>query len=247
VICSWLFLSAFTFALQNVPATQTAANSPAPRPALSAQERGDIFMARKMFREAIEVYKQAPESPVMLNKIGIAYHQLTDVNSAERYYARAAKLDPKFTEAINNLGTVYYFRKSYRRAIAQYKKVLRIKPNSASTLANLGSAYFARKQYELAQEMLDQALTLDPTVLEARGGMGAIVRDRSVVDRPAFFYTLAKTYAKKGMNEQAITYIRKALEEGFKEREKFSKEPEFAGLQADPEFQKLMAVEPKVL
>ena len=38
-----------------------------------------------------------------------------------------------------------------------------------------------------------------------------------------------------------------AVEEGFKERQKFMDEPEFAGLQKDPEFQKIMATEPKVL
>jgi hypothetical protein len=49
------------------------------------------------------------------------------------------------------------------------------------------------------------------------------------------------------MFEQALNYIRKSLEEGFKERKKFIEEPEFAGLQKDPEFQKVMAMEPKVL
>jgi hypothetical protein len=73
------------------------------------------------------------------------------------------------------------------------------------------------------------------------------VRDRTVGDRPTFFYYLAKSYAKAGMNEQAVNYIRKALEEGFKERKKFTEEPEFAGLQKDPEFQKVMALEPKIL
>ena len=219
----------------------------AERPALSPQERGDIQMARKMYREAIETYKQAPETAVMLNKIGIAYHQLADLTNAQKYYALAVKRDPNYTEAINNLGTIYYSRQSYRRAIAQYKKVLRIKPNSASTLANLGSAYFARKQYELASENYQKALALDPEVFESRSATGSVVRDRSVGDRPTFFYYLAKSYAKAGMNDKAMDYIRKALEEGFKERKKFTDDPEFAGLQKDPEFQKLMAIEPKVL
>jgi tetratricopeptide (TPR) repeat protein len=214
---------------------------------LTAVERGDIFMARKMYREAIEVYRDAPPSAAMMNKIGIAYHQLADLNAAQAYYLKATKMNPLFTEAINNLGTIYYSQHSYRRAITLYKKVLRIKPDSASTLANLASAYFGRKQYELAQETLDKALEIDPNVLESRGGAGAVVRDRSVPDRPTFFYIMAKTYAKKGLNEQAISYIRKSLEEGFKEREKFTHEPEFAGLRNDPEFQKVMAVEPKVI
>jgi len=237
-------------AWQGVPAqnASTATPPPAPaRPALSAQERGDILMARKMYREAIDMYKGAPETAILMNKIGIAYHQLTDLVNAEKCYSRAVKLDSKYAEAMNNLGTIYYSRQSYRRAINQYKKVLRIKPDSASTLANLGSAYFARKQYELASENYQKALAIDPNVFESRSGVGSVVRDRTVGDRPTFFYYLAKSYAKAGMLEQALNYIRKSVEEGFKERKKFMDEPEFAGLQKDPEFQKIMATEPKVL
>ena len=249
-------MSYFSFivllAWQGVPA-QNASNTSLPaapspaRPVLSAQERGDILMARKMYREAIDTYKEAPETAILMNKIGIAYHQLTDLGAAASYYTRAVKLDPKYSEAINNLGTIYYSRASYRRAIGQYKKVLRIKPESASTLANLGSAYFARKQYELASGYYQKALAIDPNVFETRGGVGSVVRDRSVGDRPMFYYYLAKSYAKAGMLEQALNYIRKSVEEGFKERQRFMLEPEFAGLQQDPEFQKIMATEPKVL
>jgi tetratricopeptide (TPR) repeat protein len=244
-------MSYFSFivllAWQGVPAQNASNTAPPARPQLSAQERGDILMARKMYREAIDTYKEAPESAILMNKIGIAYHQLTDLGAAANYYSRAVKLDSKYAEAMNNLGTVYYSRGSYRRAIGQYKKVLRIKPESASTLANLGSAYFARKQYELASENYQKALAIDPNVFESRSGVGSVVRDRTVGDRPMFFYYLAKSYAKAGMLEQALNYIRKSVEEGFKERQKFMDEPEFAGLQKDPEFQKIMAMEPRVL
>ncbi|MDP8990191.1 MAG: tetratricopeptide repeat protein [Acidobacteriota bacterium] len=246
-------MSYFSFILllawQGAPA-QNASNTPQPapaRPLLSAQDRGDILMARKMYREAIDTYKEAPETAILMNKIGIAYHQLADLGSAANYYSRAAKLDSKYAEPINNLGTVYYSRGSYRRAIGQYKKSLRIKPESASTLANLGSAYFARKQNELGMQYIQKAMEVDPKIFENRSGVGTVVRDRTVVDRPMFFYYMAKVHAKKGMYEQALNYIRKALEEGFRERRKFVDEPEFAGLQKDPEFQKIMAMEPKVL
>jgi hypothetical protein len=74
-----------------------------------------------------------------------------------------------------------------------------------------------------------------------------VVQDRSVEDRAMYHYAMAKTYAKKGRNADAIQFIRKAIEEGFKERKKFLEEPEFAGLKNDPEFQQIMAMEPKVL
>src|SRR5580765_1605217 len=210
-------------AWQGLPAQNASDTTPAAavRPKLSIEERGDIFMARKYYREAIETYREAPETAISMNKMGIAYHQLADLNSAARCYQRAIKLDPKFSQAINNLGTIYYSRQSYRRAIGQYKKVLRMTPDSASTLANLGSAYLARKQYELASENYQKALAIDPGIFEHRSGVGTTVRDQSVTDRPTFFFYLAKSYAKAGMKDQALSYIRKSLEEGFKERKKF--------------------------
>jgi len=236
-------------AWQGLPAQNVSDTAPpaTARPQLTPEQRGDIFMARKMYREAIDAYREAPETAISVNKIGIAYHQLTDLNSAARCYQRAIKLDPKFSVAINNLGTIYYSRQSYRRAIGQYKKVLRMTPDSASTLANLASAYFARKQYELASVYITKAVTIDPGILEHRSGVGNTVRDQSVGDRPTYFYYLAKTFAKAGIRDRAISYIRKSLEEGFKERKKFISDPEFAGLQKDPEFQKIMESEPKIL
>ena len=240
-------LLATGFAFQSAPAQTAAGTEPPARPAISTQERGDIFMARKMYREAVDTYKQAPESAVMLNKIGIAYHQMTDLDTARKYYERAIKTDPQYAEAINNLGTIYYARKSYRRAIAEYKKALRIAPESASAWANLGSAYFARKNFETASDAYQHALAIDPEVFERHSSTGSTVQERSIGDRAKFHYYLARTYAKAGRNADAIIYIRKALEEGFKEREKFTQEPEFAGLRDDPDFKQLMATEPKVL
>jgi tetratricopeptide (TPR) repeat protein len=214
---------------------------------LTPAERGDIFMARKQYREAIELYMQALPNAQMLNKIGIAYHQLADLDTAGKYYQRAIKADPQFADAINNLGTIYYSKKSYRRAINEFRKVLRVKPEAASTWANLANAYFERKQYELSTEALQKALELDPMVLDNRGTVGSLVQDRNVADRAKYHYYLAKSLAKKGQNADALMYIRKALEEGFKERNKFQEEPEFAGLRDDPEFKQIMATEPKVL
>lgn len=216
-------------------------------PKVTPELRGDIMMARKMYREAIDKYKEAPNSAVILNKIGIAYHQLIELNLAKKYYERAIKLDRNYSEAVNNLGTVYYAQKSYKRSISQYKKALRIAPDSAAVLSNLGTAYFARKNYELASAAFQRAVELDPEVFERHNSQGELLQERSVEERAKFHYYLAKTYAKAGKNDLALLYIRKALEEGFKERDKFIKEPEFVGLREDPEFKKLMATEQKVL
>jgi hypothetical protein len=58
---------------------------------------------------------------------------------------------------------------------------------------------------------------------------------------------MAKMYAKAGRNDLALQYLRKALEEGFKEKDKLKKDPEFAGMRDTPEFKELLASEPRVL
>jgi tetratricopeptide (TPR) repeat protein len=219
-----------------------------PSEPLSPEKRGDILMARKMYREAAETYKEVtPDSAIIQNKIGIAYHQMMKMDIAKRYYERAIKIDSKYAEAINNLGTVYYSRKGYVRSIRFYKRALKLSPNSASVYSNLGTAYFARKDYKKASETYQKALSLDPEVFEHHSTWGVLLQERSVEERAKFHYYLAKTYAQAGMNDRALLYIRKALEEGFTQRKKLMEDPEFVSLRKLPEFQELLAMEPRVL
>ncbi|MEJ7605874.1 MAG: tetratricopeptide repeat protein [Bryobacteraceae bacterium] len=149
--------------------------------------------------------------------------------------------------SFNNLGTVYYARKNYRKAVGYYNRALKLNPGSASIYSNLGTAQFARKKYKEALEAYEKALSLDSEVFEHRNSHGVLLQERSVQERAKFHYYLAKTYAKAGAVERALLYIRKALEEGFTERAKFREDPEFAKLLDLPEFQELMALEPRVL
>ena len=217
---------------------------------LTAEQRGDILMARKMYREAVEMYaEEKPVTAVVRNKTGIAYHQMLQFEVARKYYEMAVKLDHNYAEAMNNLGTVYFTRKNYRRAISQYKKALHVAPQTGSFYVNLGIAYFKRKNYKEAAESFQQAVTIDPEVFEHRGSFGVILQEQTVSgeERAKFHYSLAKTYAKSGQIQRALQYIRKALEEGFNERKKIMDEPAFVALREMPEFKELVTSEPRVL
>jgi tetratricopeptide (TPR) repeat protein len=232
-------------------ASDTGLTAPVPKntaPMLTPETRGDIFMAEKRFREAAEVYRENSKgSAVMLNKTGIAYHQMLQFNLAEKYYRLALRADPTYSQAVNNLGTIFYTKKSYRRAVNQYKKALRMNAESASVWSNLGTAYFGRKDYQRAAEAFQMALKLDPEVFESRSTQGVLLEERNVEERGKFHYYLAQTYAKAGRSDRALQYIRKALEEGFKERKKIEDDPAFASMRNLPEFRELMVSEPRVL
>jgi len=217
-------------------------------PVLTAEQRGDILMARKMYREAIEVFSEGnPKDPVLRNKTGIAFHQQMLLDKAAKCYEQAVKLKPNYHEAINNLGTVYYARKSYRRAITQYRRALKIAPDQASVHSNLGTAYFARNQLDLALTEFRTALALDPEVFEHHSSYGVMLQERSVQDRAKYHYWMATLYASQNRSDLAIQYLRKALEEGFKERKKLAEDPVFASIRELPEFKLLLTLEPRVL
>ena len=146
-------------------------------------------MARKMYREAIDAFRQgSPSDPVMWNKTGIAYHQMMQLDNAKKSYERAIKLKKDYVEAINNLGTVYYAKKSYRRAVNYYKKALKLaggEPKSASIYMNLGTAYFARKKYDEATAAYQTAMKLirrcsSATAITASCWRSAAYRTRQV-------------------------------------------------------------------
>lgn len=215
---------------------------------LSPEMRADIYMARKMYRDAIDMYRLGPvDSPVIQNKIGIAFHQLLQFGLAKKYYERALRLDPHYSEAINNLGTIFYAQKSYKKAIVYYKRSLRYSKPNASVYVNIGAAYFGRHDYKHASEFYEQALQLDPDVFEHRGGFGTLMQERTVGELANFHLYLAKAYAKRGNSDRALMYLRKALEEGIRDRSKIPDIPEFAQLKKDPQFVQLLAEDPKPL
>src|SRR5260370_11632797 len=109
-----------------------AAQVEAPKPALTAEARGDILMARKMYREAIEAFSEgSPKDAVLRNKIGIAHHQLMQLDTARKYDEQAVKLKPDYSEPVNNLGTVHYATQSYRPPISHYTNALTLPPHPA--------------------------------------------------------------------------------------------------------------------
>ncbi len=234
--------------------SKTATNVPpqtAEREPLTPEMRGDIDLAKKMYREAIDAFREgSPKDPVLRNKIGIAYHQLLQLNQARKEYEVAVKLRPDYEEAINNIGTVFYAEKSYRRATSWFSRAVKLAPEdskSAAVYVNLGSAWFSRKNYVRAQSAFQTAVRLDPEVFERHGSFGVMMQERNIEERAKFHFYLARMYAKTGRNDLALQYLRKALEEGFRERDKLPETPEFTTLHTLPEFQALMKLDPRVL
>jgi len=58
---------------------------------------------------------------------------------------------------------------------------------------------------------------------------------------------VAKLYAKMGFSDRSLEYLRKAMEEGYKDLKNVYKDTEFAGLRKDKRFTDLMAAKAPAL
>jgi tetratricopeptide (TPR) repeat protein len=206
---------------------------------LSGEEMGDLYMARKQYREAMEQYRslseQDPRNAVYLNKLGIALHQQTVLGAALKYYERAVKANPKYADAENNIGTIWYQRKKYGKAIRAYQRAIKMRDDMPVLYSNLGYAYFSQGKYDASIAAFRTALAKDPQFFE-RGSSrtGSVLQDRSVSDRGRFYFMLAKSFAEAGNVERAILYLRKAKEEGYTQINDVKKDPAFAAVLTDP-------------
>jgi tetratricopeptide (TPR) repeat protein len=234
--------------MQTQSQVSNAAANPAERQ-LSGEEQGDLYMARKQYREAMEQYKtlteQDPHNAVYLNKLGIALHQQTALGLALKYYERAVKVDPKYADAENNIGTIWYQRKKYSKAIRAYQKAIKMRDDMPVLYSNLGYAYFSQGKYEESIVAFRTALAKDPQFFE-RGSSrtGSILQDRSVPDRGRFYFLLAKSFAEAGNVERSVFYLRKAKEEGYAQFNEVKKDPAFAAVVKDPVVIDLLAPKP---
>jgi len=238
----------FTSGMQTPSQVSTAAAQPGERQ-LSDEEMGDLFMARKQYREASETYRRLaelnPKNAVYLNKLGIAFHQQTALSLALKYYQRAVKVDSRYADAENNIGTIWYQRKKYGRAVRAYQKAIKMRDDMPVLYSNLGYAYFSDGKYEESIAAFRTALTIDPQFFE-RGASrtGSILQDRSVSDRGRFYFLLAKSFAQAGNYERCVVYLRKAKEEGYASIGDVKKDPAFAAVLKDPAVTDLLLPKP---
>ena len=219
---------------------------PAPDASVSELEaRGDQLRMQKLYLDALDYYRAAiakePRSAAVINKIGITELMMQRYREAKKSFEQSIKVDRKFASAYNNLGVVYYEMKKYGAAVKQYKKAIAVDNTSASYYSNLGAAYFSKKEFDPAVVAYQRAVQLDPNVFEnsSRGGVQAQLP--SPEDRARYDYVVAKLYAKMGYSDRSLEYLRKAIEEGYKEYKNVYKDAEFAELRKDKRFTELMA------
>jgi tetratricopeptide (TPR) repeat protein len=246
-----ILLLAFPLGLLASQGQQANAPSPVPDPAASAkdlEERGDVLRAQKRYLDALDFYAAAvAKHPTALlwNKEGMSYLLLKKFPEATKCFNRAIKADKNAPEGYNNRGFMEQLNKNYDKAIRYYKKALALQPNDALFRYNMATSYFGKHEYALAAQQYRAAYILDPNIFDRVSRTGVMAQSGSPEDRAAFSFMVAKMYAQAGDLDHSLEYLRKAMEEGYKNIKKVYTDSEFATLRTDKRFEELMSQKPQ--
>ncbi|SDF73167.1 tetratricopeptide repeat protein [Terriglobus roseus] len=219
------------------PAVLTTTDKPADTASTLPPTEGlaDTLAVRGRYLAAIHVYEQLQPTAVILNKMGIACEHMFMWDRARASFEDSIKLNPKYAEAYNNLGTLSHSQGDLARAEKMYRKSLKLKPNDPNTMQNLGTLYYAKRNFRKGDAEYRKALAIDPGILERSANRG-IPANSKVQSASEIHYHLAATYAQAGSQKMALDYLRKAILEGFRDRNRLMHDKEFADMRTSDAF-----------
>lgn len=197
--------------------------------AKKAFEKGDFKKAKELFL-AIGNISSNPEDNYQL---GVSHLELKEYNEAKICFEQILKSEPKNIEALRNLAKILKQEKKYDEALEAYNKLISEKNDDIEAQLNIGNIYIEKEDYSSALEAFEKAKAIDPENVQA---LFYITKSKAELDKdesdekyqetiseykkleehenlPSDYYiTVAKTYAKNGQLEEAISSCRKAIE-----------------------------------
>lgn len=139
---------------------------------------GVAYLGQDKIQPAFVEFQKAhdldPHNTEVLNAIGIVYLlHFDEPATAIKYFEKAAKEDPGYSEAYNNLGYSYQKLGKFETAIAYYKKALSnpLYPTAEKAFTNMGYSYYRLGKYELAGRYFKEALKRAPGLVPAYMGL----------------------------------------------------------------------------
>jgi tetratricopeptide (TPR) repeat protein len=155
-----------------------------------AREDGEYEVALALFREIIA------EKPTDTNAylgIGDTYLDLEKYRTAEPYYERAARIEPRNYRAQFSYGRVLQFLQRFVEALRLYHRALDLNPDGMEANLGLGATYLKMDEPEHAVAYAEKAVQVAPTNGDARANLGRV-------------------YEANGRNDEAIEQFLVALE-----------------------------------
>jgi len=123
------------------------------------------------------------------------------------------------------IATLYAQKGKYQKAEELFQKVAKENPSSAKVHNNLGVVRLKQEKYDMAEREFKEALRLEPAFVLP-------------------YYNLACLYSKKGVNVEALIYLKKALKRDERVKQWVKTDKDFDRLRSDVVFQELVGGSP---
>ncbi len=214
------------------------------------------------FREAAENFRRVteltPDNAKAFANLGGVLMQLGRLDQALEVFRKSVALAPTDL-AWSNIGTLEYYEGHFTAAADAYEKALALQPDHYETWANLGDARLFQGQKRPAAQAYERSATLSRKELEtnpedghvhsylalALAKLGKIAEAREHGTRslqiapgnPEFLYNAAVVAKRAGRRAEALEDLRTAIRAGYS-AELIRKDPEFAELRTDRDFQR---------
>ena len=141
---------------------------------------------------AIQLIRDFPNSPILLNFKGISHALLKEPRLAHDSFVAALEIDKRFVPAMMALGNLHAEHDRFELAIEQFHKAVDIDKNNGPANLNLGRCFMSIGQPFVAENYLETAHSL--------GG-----------DRPEIIIALAECYRDQDDFEKSNKFFEKAL------------------------------------
>ncbi len=141
-------------------------------------ERGDGYVAKKAYAEAILEYRNAVAQDSNFGearfKLGKAYEAIGDGQNAYREYVRAADLLPDNVDAQLSAAKARLGAAQYPEARARAEEVLARDPKNVDALIVMGNALAGLKDLDAAISQIEEAIESDPHRTLSYANLGAL-------------------------------------------------------------------------
>jgi tetratricopeptide (TPR) repeat protein len=179
------------------------------------------------------------------------YSQLGDYANAIADIDKYIEKYPEFANAYYRRGLYKFFSSQYEAAVADYSTAIALEDSVAAYYDGRARAYLALGKQAEAQADCEKILTIDTEPDGESAAMFAyhflgndsLAIELALADmaiNPNATYNVACTYALANDLENAILYLRKALEEGFVMLHHLSVDQDMDNIRHTPEFQALV-------
>ena len=184
-------------------------------------EQGKVEAAISEFQKATTI--DPKYSAAQLN-LAYAYERANLSDEAIDAYRKSIELERRNFYARNNLGVLYSNKGLYDQAISEFQDALKHEPGNAMALKNLENA----KKNKVVLQEREAVIAQAEKETEAKP------------DDPKPAYQLARVYATYGRKEQAIEWLGKAIQKGYKDLAYVKTDPAFANIRDERDFQLLL-------